>query len=171
MIRSVILTVALVLTASQARPQLPQDSQDASAYPFSMTIDEIFTPRDTPLETSVYHKGYLRCAALLQLLGEQAAYDQRPVDKKLLYENVFLFSYMAWIYGGAEPDESMSDEETHAIVMKYFGQEGQYLYYTYGDWINAADIRNEVLEDAEHPLSRDYHFCEKMATILQEKSS
>ena len=80
--------IALLLTSIEVKSQLLPYSDEASTYPFSMGIDEIFAPRETPLQSHEYELGYLRCAGLLMLLGGQALHDGVAVDERLLDEKI-----------------------------------------------------------------------------------
>ena len=144
--------------------------KDAYGYPFAMTIDEIFTPTDVPLEQEAYEVGYLRCSGLLMLLGSQALSNGIGLNEQQLDERINTLGMVAALYGGITFSESMNAEEVMAVTSDNFNKKGKHLMFEYGDWINALDIRNDAIEqDNDHPLTKDQKQCEKLADELIRK--
>ena len=161
---------ALLLMSVEVRSQLLPYADEASTYPFSMGIDEIFAPRETPLQAYEYELGYLRCAGLLMLLGEQALHDGLAVDERLLDEKINTLSITAALYGGIVFDDSMTADEVMAITNQHFESKGRSLMLEYVDWINAHDIRAADSDRyKDHPLTKDRDFCDKIAVGLIKK--
>ena len=161
---------ALLLMSVEVRSQLLPYSGAVSAYPFSMTIDEIFAPRDTPLQSHEYELGYLRCAGLFMLLGGQALHDGVAVDERLLDEKINTLGITAAMYGGIMFDDSMTSDEVMAVTTQNFESKGRNLMLQYADWINAHDIRLQDIDQyRDHPLAKDRDSCEKIAVGLIKK--
>lgn len=163
-------SIVLFLMSVEVRSQLLPHSEAVSAYPFSMTIGEIFAPRDIPLQSHEYELGYLRCAGLFMLLGGQALHDGVAVNERLLDEKINTLGITAAMYGGIVFDDSMTGDEVMAITTQHFESKGRNLMLEYADWINTHDIRAEDSDRyTDHPLTKDRDSCDKIAVGLIQK--
>lgn len=131
-------------------------------FPFGKMIDEIFTSKDQDLAT--YELGYMRCNALIYLMGVTAYQNNKPVDEVQLLQRTSALGYYGYIYhenihGRAINSDDISTDTVDDYINKY----RESVIIKYAGWINENQISISWLTDPKTLISREVRACEKLA--------